>query len=49
MDQTGISVTSVMPPELDARARIEAARRRISRAELVRLAVIHFLEHEGVL
>lgn len=47
MQQTTIPVTAVMPGELEQRARIEAARRRISRAALVRLAVADFLRRVG--
>ena len=45
MQQTAIPVTAIMPPDLEHHARIEAARRRISRAELVRQAVAAFLQH----
>ena len=39
-----IPVTAPMSPALELRARIEAARRRISRAELIRQAVAEFLQ-----
>ena len=42
--QKTIYVNAPMPPDLEQRARIEAARRRISRAELVRRAVAEFLQ-----
>lgn len=41
--KTSISVTALMPPSLEHRTRLAAARQRISRAELVRLAVIEYL------
>jgi len=44
MQQT-IYVTAPFPAQLEAAARIEAARRRISRAELVRQAVAEFLRN----
>ncbi len=43
MQQSAIPVTAVMPPDLELRARLTAARHRISRAELVRQAVREFL------
>jgi len=39
-----IYVTAPFPAQLEAAARLEAARRRISRAELVRQAVAEFLQ-----
>jgi hypothetical protein len=43
MEQT-IYVTTPFPPQLEYQARMEAAKQRISRAELVRLAVIDYLK-----
>lgn len=45
-----IFVNTPMPEALEIKLRVEAARRRVSRAELVRRAVIQFLaleEKEG--
>ena len=39
-----ISVTSPFPFDLESRARLTAARLRISRAELVRRAVLEYLD-----
>lgn len=46
MPQVFIAVTAPMPPALEARARFEAARQSISRAELVRLAVAEYLDRQ---
>lgn len=44
MEQSSfIYVTAPFPAQLEYKARMEAARRRISRAEFVRLAVIDYL------
>lgn len=43
MTQPMIYVTSPMPADLELRTRLAAARQRISRAELVRLAVAEYL------
>ena len=42
--QAVIYVTAPMPPELEQRARIAAAKQRISRAELIRQAVGEYLQ-----
>lgn len=44
MENISIPVTAPMPAELEQRARIEAARQRISRAEFVRRAVEMYLQ-----
>ena len=44
MVEATIPVTAPMSPDLEQRARIEAAKQRISRAELVRRAVERFLK-----
>jgi len=44
MRQITVPVTAPFPLELEHRARLEAARQSISRAELVRRAVIDYLE-----
>lgn len=43
MSQAVVFVTAPMPPDLERAARIEAARRNVSRAELIRQAVAAFL------
>ncbi|GAB4446323.1 MAG: hypothetical protein Kow0031_29010 [Anaerolineae bacterium] len=43
MNQSTVNVTAPMTPDLELRARLAAARRRISRAELIRQAVVEYL------
>jgi hypothetical protein len=44
MKEATVPVTASMPPELDLRARICAAKMKVSRAELVRLALVDYLK-----
>lgn len=46
MKEATIPVTAPMPPELDLQARICAAKMKVSRAELVRLAVADYLKRQ---